>query len=123
MIRMEIPGMPHFDREEKELQEVPLSEAKRKAKDTYPIAPQLDPCRPLVIQASVPDLASHTSPSEEVLSQICILEFGLRFGGHLNSLTGVHDELVRHRPNVQRATSLNWSEHRFFVSKFSYFSI
>ena len=122
-IRMEIPGMPLFDREEKELQGVPLSEAKRKAKDTYPIAPQLDPCRPLVNQASVPDLASHTSPSEEVLSQICILEFGLRFGGHLNSLTGVHDELVRHLPSVQQATSLNWSEHRVFVSKFSYIPI
>ena len=120
---MEVPGMPIFDREEKELQGVPLSEAKRKAKDTYPIAPQLDPRRPLVNQNSVPDLASHTSPSEEVLSQICILEFGLHFGGHLNSLTGVHDELVRHLPSVQQATSLNWSEHRIFVSKFSYFPI
>ena len=117
-VRMEIPGMPLFDREEQELQGVPLSEAKRKVIDTYPKAPQLDPCRPLVNQASVPDLGSHTNPSEEVLSQICILEFGLRFVGHLSSLTGVHDELVRHLPSVQQTATFNWSEHRIFVSVF-----
>ena len=117
-IRMEIPGMPLFDREEQELQGVPLSEAIRKAIDTYPKAPQLDPCRPLVNQASVPDLGSHTNPYEEVLSQICILEFGSRFGGHLGSLTGVHNELVRHLPSVQQTATFNWSENRIFVSIF-----
>ena len=79
-IRMDITGMHLFDREEKELQGVLLSEAKRKAKNTYPIALQLDTCQPFVIQASVPDLSSSTSLSEEVLSQTCVLEFGLRFG-------------------------------------------
>ena len=117
-IRMELPGMPLFDRDEQELLGIPLSEAKKKAKDTYPIAPQLDPCRPLVNQASVSDLGSHTSPSEEVLSQVCILEFGLRFGGHFNSLNWVHDELVRHIPSAQQPASFNWSEHRNFVSIF-----
>ena len=117
-IRMEIPAMPLFDREEQDLHGVSLSEAKRKTKDTYPIEPQLDSCRQLVNQASVPNLGSHTSPSEAVLSQICILEFGLRFGGHLSSLTGVHDELVRHLPSVQQTASFNWSVHRIFASKF-----
>ena len=118
-IRMEIPGMSLFDREEKELQGVPLSEAKRKAK-----APNLDPCQLLANEASVPDLASHTGPSEEVLSQICILEFGLPFLGWLNSLTGIHDELVWHLPRAQQqATLLNWSKNRIFVSKFYYLLI
>ena len=90
----------------------------KKAKDTNPLAPQLDPCRLLVNQASVPDLSSSTSPSEEVLSQICGLEFGLRFRGHLNSLTGVHDELTRHLASSQQTTSSNWNDHRVFVSQF-----
>ena len=94
---MEIPWMTLFNREEREMRGVQLSEAKKEA-------PQLDSCPPLVNQASVPDLSSNTSPSEEVLSQICILEFELRFGGHLNSLTGVHDQLVRQIrvPNKRR---------------------
>ena len=57
-IRMEVPGMSLFDKDEKELLGLSLQEAKKKAKDTYPIAPQLDPCRPLVGQDSVPDQRS-----------------------------------------------------------------
>ena len=41
-IRMEIPGMALYDREEREILGVSLQEAKRKAKNTYPIVPQLD---------------------------------------------------------------------------------
>ena len=40
-IRMEVPGMALFDKDEKELLGLSLQEAKKKAKDTYPIAPQL----------------------------------------------------------------------------------
>ena len=44
-IRMEVPGMSLYDKDQ--LLGVALQGVKRKAKDTYPIAPQLDSCRPL----------------------------------------------------------------------------
>ena len=45
-MRMEIPGMALFDKNERELQGMALIEAKKVAKNTYPIAPQLDSLRP-----------------------------------------------------------------------------
>ena len=85
-IRMEVPEMVLFDKNERELQGMGLIEAKRIAKNTHPIAPELDGLRPLMGQHSVPDFASSTSPTEGVLCLICILEFGLKNGGHLDSL-------------------------------------
>ena len=67
-IRMEIPGMPLFDRDAKELLGVALQDAKKEAKDNYPIPPQLDSYRPLVGQKSVPDFSVTTSPTEKILS-------------------------------------------------------
>ena len=84
---MGIPGMALYDREEHELRGETLQEAKKEAKDTYPIAPQLDPCRPLVRQESVPDFSAVITPTEKILSQVTVLEFGLRHGGHIDSLT------------------------------------
>ena len=45
-IRMEIPGTPLFDKDGKEILGIALQEAKKVAKDTHPIAPQLDSCHP-----------------------------------------------------------------------------
>ena len=114
-IRMEVPGMALFDRDERELLGLSLQEAKKKAKDTYPIAPQLDPCRPLFGQESVPDFSAATSPTAKILSQITILEFGLRHGGHIHSLTGIYDELVRFN-SMSHLCTQNWSPERLFVS-------
>ena len=114
-IRMEVPGMTLFDKDEKELLGLSLQEAKKKAKDTYPIAPQLDPCRPLVGQDSVPDFSAASSPTAKILSQITVLELGLRHGGHINSLTGIYDELVRFN-SMSHLSTQNWSQERLFVS-------
>ena len=116
-IRMEVPGMPLFDKDQTELLGVALQEAKRKAKDTYPIAPQLDSCRPLVGQESIPDFTATSSPTDKVLSQISILEFGLKHGGHISSLTGMYDELVR-LTSSDRLSMQNWGPERLFVSLF-----
>ena len=114
-IRMEIPGMPLFDRDEKELLGVALQDAKKKAKDNYPIPPQLDFYRPLVGQESVQDFSVTTSQTEKILSQINILKFGLRHGGNIASLTGMYDELVR-LTSRDRLSVKNWSKQRIFVS-------
>ena len=114
-IRMEIPEMPLFNKDEKEILGVALKDAKKKAKDMYPITPQLDSLRPLVGQETVPDFSTSTSPSEKLFSQINILEFGLRHGGSVSSLTGMYEELVR-LTSSDRLSVQNWSEQRLFVS-------
>ena len=121
-MRMEIPGMALFDKNERELQGMALIEAKRIAKNTHPIAPELDGLRPLVGQHSVPDFASSTSPTEAVLSLICILEYGLKNGGHLDSLTGIYDGISRLYRNSQLPVQ-NWDHHRLDVSIVFRFSI
>ena len=115
-IRLEIPGMPLFDRYENELAGLPLQEAKRIAKETHPITPQLEICRLLVGQDKLPDLSSSTSPSADVLAQISILEQGLRYGGHVDSLIGIWNELVQLSPACEESSPYIWSKHRIFVS-------
>ena len=112
---MEIPGMALFDREGREIYGISLQEAKKKAKNNYPIAPQLDVCRALVGQETVPDFNAVTNPTDKVLSQICILEHGLRHGGHIRSLTGIYDELSR-LASSSGMCEQNWSPQRLFVS-------
>ena len=77
-IRMEVPGMPLYDKDERELLGIALQEAKKKAKEVNTIPLQLDSYRPLVGQESVPDFSISTSPAEKIYAQINILEFGLR---------------------------------------------
>ena len=105
-IRMEIPGTLVFDKDEKEILGVALQEAKKVAKETHPIAPQLDTCHLLVGQTIVPALGAVSSPTDEVLFQINILEFGFRHGGHISSLTGVYEELARLTSSDQLFTQL-----------------
>ena len=116
-IRMEVPGMPLFDKEKKILG-TSLQDAKKKARDSYPIPPQLDSLRPLVGQESIPDFSATTSPTEKLFSQISILEFGLRHGGSVSLLTGVYEELVR-LTSSSRISGQNWSPQRLFVSNLS----
>ena len=117
---METPGLALYDKEERENLGASLQDAKRKAKEIYPIAPQLDICRPLVGQETVPDFSVMTSPTEKILSQISILEDGLRHGGHVNSLTGICDELARMVTNSNMSPQ-NGSPQRVFVSILSLF--
>ena len=114
-IRMEVPGTPLFDKEGKEIQGVALPEAKKVAKDTHPIAPQLDSCHPLVGQTVVPALGAVSSPTDKVLFQINLLEYGLRHGGHISSLVGLYEGLARLTSSDQMP-SQNWSDQRIFVS-------
>ena len=116
-IQMEVPGMALFDKDKRQLLGLSLQEAIKKAKDTYLIAPQLDSCQPLVGQASVPDFSATGSPTAKILPQITILEFELRNGGHMSSLTGIYDELVQFSYMSHLCTQ-NWSPEGLFVSIF-----
>ena len=83
--------MALYDKDGVEILGVSINEARKKATDTYPIVPQRDACRPLVGQDSVPNFSSDISLSltDKILSQFSILEYGLRHGGHIKSLTGI----------------------------------
>ena len=115
-IRLEVPGMPLYDRFGNELHGIMLQEAKRVAKETYPIAPQLDTCKLLVGQDKLPDFGSTTSPSEDVITQIGILEQGLRYGGHIDSHIGIWNEMIRASPSSGENSLYCWSRQRVFVS-------
>ena len=104
--------MSLFDRDQSELLGVASQEAKKKAKETYPIAPLLDSYRPLVGQKSVPNFSVATSTTDKVLSQINILQFGLRHGGNISCLSGMFDKLMRLTSSDQLSVQ-NWSPERF----------
>ena len=94
-----------------------LQEAKRRARESHPIAPQLDSCRLLVGQDRLPEFSTTTNPSESVLAQICILEHGLRHGGHVDLLLGIWEDMTRLTPGSSAQTSThNWAKHRLYVS-------
>ena len=84
----------------------------------YPIAPQLDVCRLIVGQDRLPNFTDSTNPSEDILSQIGILEQGLRHGDHVDSLVGMWDEMVRLFLGNSQASTYSWSRHQLFVSFF-----
>ena len=115
-IRLEIPGMTLYDKQERALLGLELQEAKRAARVAHPIVPQLDGCRLLVGQERLPDLTSNSSPSEDVLAQIGLLEHGLRHGGHVSILIGIWEDMVKLSPNNSQSSIYNWSNHRLFVS-------
>ena len=104
-----------FDRDERKLLGVALQDAKKKAKDNYPIPPQLDAYRPLVGQESILNFSVTISPIKRILTQINILEFGLRHAGNIASLTGMYDELVR-LTSSDRLCVQKWTQQRIFVS-------
>ena len=107
--------MPLFDKDEKEMLGVTLEDAKKRARDMYPISPQFDSLRPFVGQESVPNFSAAASHTEKLFSQISFLEFGLRHGGSVSSLTGMYEELVRLTSRDQLSVQ-NWSQERLFVS-------
>ena len=111
---METPGLPLYDREEVELQGIALQDAKRLAKDMHPIAPQRDSCRLLVGQDKLPELRSDSTPIDVVLSQIRVLELGLKHGGNVASLIAIHDDILQHSAGGNSIQTLNWSDSRLF---------
>ena len=114
-IRSKIQRMPLYDRDEEVLAGIAPQEAKKIAKETFQIAPQLDGCRLLVGQDKLPDSSTTSSPSEDEISQISILERGLRHGGNIDSLVGMWNEMVRLFPGNSQELTFSWSRERLFV--------
>ena len=106
-IRLETPGAPLFDQHENELLGIALQEAKRIAKEMYPISPQLDFCKLLVGQKRLPDLTSTASPSESIIAQISVLEHGLRNGGHIDCFIGIWNEMATHTLGTSEARNFS----------------
>ena len=106
-IRLEIPGMILYDKQERTLQGLELQEAKRAARVAHPIVLQLDGCRLLKGQDRLPDLTSNSSPSEDILAQIGLLEHELRHGGHVNVLIGIWEYMVKFSPNNSQSSIYN----------------
>ena len=115
-IRHEIPGMTLYHKQERALLGLELQGAKRAARVAHPVVLQLDGCRLLVGPERLPDLTSNSSPSEDVLAQIGLLEHGLRHGGHVSILIGIWEDMVKLSPNNSQSFIYNWSNHRLFVS-------
>ena len=66
-------------------------------------------------QTTVPAPSVVASPTEKILFQIGILEFGLKHGGHINNLTGIYEELLR-MSSFDALPTQNWSDQRLYVS-------
>ena len=116
-IRMETPGLPLFDKDENELSGQALIDARKKAKSTHPLPPSLDVCHLRVGQECLPSLDQSASPFDKLVSQVSILEQGLRHGGHLDALRGLWESLSQcaDRDQIQ---AHDWTSHRVFVSIF-----
>ena len=121
-IRMDTPGMPSYDKNGHELQGLALSEAKKVAKETYPFVPQLDPYRLLVGQDSLPKFGAEKSPMETVISQICLLEIGLR-RDDVSCLSDISEEVNRFSSEGGHTNTFDWSPHQLFVIILPYFNI
>ena len=115
-IRVDTPGVPLYDKNGCELQEIAVSEAKKMAKETYPIVPQLDPYLLLVGQDSLPKFGAEKSPMETVISQLSLLEIGLRGGGDVSRLSDIFWEVNRFFSEGGHLIAFDWSPHRLFVS-------
>ena len=115
--------MPLYDKNGHELQGLALSEAKKVAKETYLIVPQFDPYRLLVGQDSLPKFGAEKSPMETVISQICLLEIGLRRGMDVFCLSDIFEEVNRFSSEGGHTSTFDWSPHRLFVGILPCFNI
>ena len=112
--------MTLYDKQERALLGLELQESKRSTRVAHPMVPQLNGCRLLLGQERLPDLTSNSSPSEDVLAQIGLLEHGLRHGGHVSILIVIWEDMVKLSPNNSQSSIYNWSNHRLFVSIISF---
>ena len=80
-IRLEIPGLPLYDKNEREITGVALDEAREKAEQTFPITPTLGACHLLPGQRELPKDTEILDPSSVACSQMRLLLLGLQSGG------------------------------------------
>ena len=113
-IRMEPPGMPLYDKNEYELQGLTLQDARKTAKEAYPIARQLDWCRLMVDQDVLPTSGTDESPIETVITQISVLGIGFVHGGQIACFTDLYQEVNSFSNESGCATSFNWSPNDYF---------
>ena len=117
-IRMETPGLALFNKQCVELSGMALKYAKEKAKREYPIAPKLGDYYLRVDQQELPEKTEPDNPDKATLSQLTLLKFGLRHGGHLDSLIALWHELITETRTSESVSTHDWRPHRILVSCF-----
>ena len=117
-IRMETPGLALFDKQCIELSGMALKYAKERAKREYSIAPKLGDYYLRVDQQKLPDKTEPDNPDKETLSQLTLIKFGLRHGGHLDSLIALWHDLITETRTSESVSTHDWRPHRILVSCF-----
>ena len=115
-IRLENPGLPLFDKGERELTEIALDEAREKAEREFPNTPTLGEYYLLPGQRDLPIDTETLDPSSVACSQMRILLLGLQSGGKLDLLTSLWSNLNTYTPGPSRPMQYDWKPERVFVS-------
>ena len=115
-IRIETPGLPLFNKGERELTGIALDEAREKAEREFPITPTLGECSLLPGQRELQIDTETLDPSSVARSQMRILLLGLQSGGKLDLLTSLWSNLNTYTPGPNRPMQYDWKPERVFVS-------
>ena len=92
-----------------------LEEAREKAELEFPIAPVLGECYLLPGPRETPADTDALDPSSVVCSQIRVLLTGLQYGGNLDSLCSLWNNLGLEIRGPVRVPQFNWKPERVFV--------
>ena len=117
---METPGLPLYDKQCTEFSGLALKYAKERAKREYPIAPKLGDYFLRVDQQEIPEGTESENPDKETLSQLTLLKFGLRHGGHLDSLIALWHDMITETRTSESISQHDWRPHRILVGCFGY---
>ena len=115
-VRLETPGLPLFDKHERELLGSELQQAIELAKKTHPIAPVLCEKRPYPGQAASTANEGEATPVAQASAHITLLSRGLMHGGSLTLLTSLWKDLLQESSSPSLSSSQSLSPERAMVS-------
>ena len=117
-IRLETPGLPLFDKHERELLGSELQQAIEVARRTHPIAPILCAKKLYPGQTRLPPLDDEETPVALASHHITLLSRGLTYGGSFNLLSSLWRDLVQESNSPSLSASRNLSPERAMVRIF-----
>ena len=114
-IRMEIPGLPLYGRDEVELSGQDLDKARERAELAIPITPVLGECYLLPGQRRLPVATDDLEPCAVICSQVRILLIGLQNGGNADILSSLWANLSLEVRGPTKVPQYDWRNRRIFV--------
>ena len=117
-IRLETPGLPLFDKHERELLGSELQQAIEVARRRHPIAPILCAKKLYPGQTGLPPLDDEETPVTLASHHITLLSRGLTYGGSFNLLSSLWRDLVQESNSPSLSASRNLSPERAMVRMF-----